>query len=169
MASGTNVLQNPGMILKSVKRSLLLVMVATSPLWVAPARAGLGSDAASVLADGAELHGVVNSVIGQQYDVQEIAAEPGMRVREYLTREGVVFAVSWTAPVLPDLQRLLGARFFEEYTTALAALNHAGLHRSVRIALTDLVVESGGHLRAYAGRAYLPALIPAGVSVAELR
>jgi hypothetical protein len=156
------------MILKSTKRSLLLVIVATSPLWVLPARAGLGSDAASVLADGAELHGVVNSVIGQQYDIQEIAAEPGMRVREYLNRNGVVFAVSWTAPVLPDLQLLLGAHF-EEYTTALAALNHAGLHRSVRIALSDLVVESGGHLRAYAGRAYLPALIPAGVSVAELR
>jgi hypothetical protein len=169
MASGTNVLQNRGMILSSAKRSLLLAMAVANPLWVAPAHASLGSDAASVLADGAELHGVVNSVIGQQYDIQEIAAEPGLRVREYLTRDGVVFAVSWTAPVLPDLQRLLGERFFEEYTTALAALNHSGLHRSVRVALSDLVVESGGHLRAYAGRAYLPALIPAGVAVAELR
>jgi len=120
-----------------------------------------------VLADGAASKALVNSVIGQQYDIQEINADTGVRVREYLNRDGVVFAVSWAGPVLPDLQRLLGTHF-AAYTTALAALDHPGLHRSVRVASSDLVVESGGHLRAYAGRAYLPALIPAGVSAAEL-
>jgi hypothetical protein len=55
-----------------------------------------------------------------------------------------------------------------EYATALAALNHPGLHRSLRVALPELIVESGGHLRAYAGRAYLPALVPAGVPAADL-
>jgi hypothetical protein len=79
-----------------------------------------------------------------------------------------VFAVSWTAPVLPDLHRLLGS-YFNEYTTALAALNRPGLRRSVRIASSGLVVESAGHLRAYAGRAYLPAFVPAGVQWADLR
>jgi Protein of unknown function (DUF2844) len=39
----------------------------------------------------------------------------------------------------------------------------------VRIATSDLVVESEGHLRAYVGRGYLPALVPAGVSIGELR
>jgi len=154
------------MIRRSIKRAVLLLVVG-SPLCVGAARAGLGGDAASALADGSELHGIVNSVSLPKYDVQEIAADTGMRVREYVNRDGIVFAVSWTGPVLPDLQRLLGTHYVE-YTSALAALNNPGLHRSMRVALPELIVETGGHLRAYAGRALLPALIPAGVSAADL-
>jgi hypothetical protein len=160
-------MQNSTMIYRPVQRALLLFVMG-NPLWVGSANAGLGGDAASVLADGAELHGVVNSLARQQYDIHEISTETGMQVREYLNANGVVFAVSWSGPVLPDLQQLLGTHF-GEYATALAALNHPGQHRSVRVVSSGLIVESGGHLRAYAGRAYLPALIPAGLSAAELR
>jgi len=166
VTNATNVLQNPNMIHRSIQCAALLLTVG-NPLWVDSARAGLGGDADSALGDGSDLHGVVNSVSLPQYDIQEITTETGMRVREYVNRDGVVFAVSWTGPVLPDLQRLLGTHYVE-YTTALAALNHPGLHRSLRVALPDLIVESGGHLRAYAGRARLPALVPAGVSAADL-
>lgn len=148
--------------------TLLLLVAGISLLWVGPVHAGLGGDAASVVADGAASKGSVNSVTGQQYDIEEINADTGVQVREYLNRDGVVFAVSWTGPVLPDLQRLLGIHF-AAYTAALAALEHPGLHRSWRVASPDLVVESAGHLRAYTGRAYLPALIPTGVSRVELR
>jgi hypothetical protein len=154
------------MIHRSIKCAVLLLMVG-SPLCVGSAHAGLGGDAASALADGFELHGTVNSMNLAQYDIQEITADSGLRVREYVNRDGVVFAVSWAGPVLPDLQRLLGTHYVE-YTTALAALNHPGLHRSVRVALPELIVESGGHMRAYAGRALLPALVPPGVSAADL-
>ena len=64
---------------------------------------------------------------------------------------------------MPDLQKLLGASY-QTYTTAVAAENHPGLKRPLRIATSDLVVESDGHMRAYSGRAYLPALIPAGTA-----
>jgi len=76
--------------------------------------------------------------------------------------------VSWLGPVMPDLQRLLGENF-ESFAKGVAALKSPGLKRALRIASSELVVESGGHLRAYAGRAYLPALIPAGASIADLR
>jgi len=152
---------------RSVMRPLLFAVLGINPLWVGSAHAALGGDAASVPADAAELHGAVNTEIRQQYEIQEISAEAGMRVREYLTRDGVVFAVSWSGPVLPDLQRLLGTHY-AEYAAALKGLTSPGLHRSVRVASSELIVESGGHLRAYAGHAYLPALIPAGVSAAEL-
>jgi hypothetical protein len=134
---------------------------------VAPARASLSGDAASVLRDAEELHGTVQSSKLQQFEIQEIVTDNGMQVREFLTRDGIVFAVTWAGPVLPDLQRLLGAQY-PVYTAALAARDHLGLVRSVRIATSGLVVESDGHLRAFAGRAYLPAMIPAGVSVAQL-
>ncbi len=152
---------------RSVRRGLWFSFLGITPLWVGSAHAALGGDAAGVPADAAELHGAVNTEIRQQYAIQEISAESGMRVREYLSRDGVVFAVSWSGPVLPDLQRLLGAHF-AEYSAALKALIHPGLQRSVQVASPELIVESGGHLRAYAGRAYLPALVPAGVSPAEL-
>jgi hypothetical protein len=31
------------------------------------------------------------------------------------------------------------------------------------------VVQSGGHMRAFAGRAYLPQAIPSGVDIGDLR
>jgi hypothetical protein len=168
VTNGTIVLQNPAMISRSVKPLLLLLIAAVSLQWAGSARAGLGGDAGSVLADGSEMHGVVSSTILQEYSIQEITADTGMRVREYLNRGGVVFAVSWTGPALPDLRRLLGTHY-AEYMTALAALSRPGLHRSLRTTSSELVVESGGHLRAYAGRAYLRALIPAGMALADLR
>jgi len=146
----------------------VLALAAMSALWAGPACAGLGGDAAGVAADEADLHGALNSTSLPQYEIDEITTDTGMRVREYLGRDGVVFAVSWSGPALPDLQRLLGTHYVE-YTTALAALTRPGLHRSLRIATSELVVESGGHLRAYAGRAYLPTRVPAGIATADLR
>jgi hypothetical protein len=161
------VVQTSSMIFRPAMRAILLVGLGTVPPWAGPAHAALGGGAASVLADGSELHGVVHAEARPRYDIQEITAD-GMRVREYLSRDGVVFGVGWSGPVAPNLQRLLGTHF-EAYTAALAALNRPGLHRSVRVALPGLVVESGGHLRAYAGCAYLPLAVPDGVSTAELR
>jgi len=135
---------------------------------VSPVHAALGGDAASVTSDADALHGVIHSTPLQQYDIHEITSDNGMRLREYLDRNGLVFAVAWSGPAMPDLQKLLGASY-KTYTTAVAAENHPGLKRSLRIATSGLVVESDGHMRAYSGRAYLPALIPAGTSAAELR
>lgn len=151
-----------------VKRGLLFLVIGIGAIWVQPVRAALGSDAASVLTDGAELQGGVHSVLEQQYDMEEITAASGVRVREFLNRNGIVFAVTWSGPVVPNLRTLLGASF-EGYIKSVAALTQPGLHRSLRIATSELVVESGGHMRAYSGRAYLPPLIPAGVSTADLR
>jgi hypothetical protein len=34
---------------------------------------------------------------------------------------------------------------------------------------SDLIVESGGRMRNFAGRAYLPDLVPASVAVGDIR
>lgn len=133
-----------------------------------PAVAALGGDATSVLADANELHGTAHSVLLARYAIHEINTDSGMRVREFLNQDGIVFAVAWSGPVVPGLKGLLGPGF-AAYSHALAALQQPGLHRSLRIASGDLVVEFGGHLRAYSGRAFLPALMPSGMPTAELR
>jgi hypothetical protein len=146
----------------------MLVAIGMTPWCAAPVRAALGGDTASVASDADALQGVIHSTPLQQYDIRDIASGNGMRLREFQNRSGVVFAVVWSGPAMPDLQKLLGASY-QTYTTALAAANHPGLKRPLRIATSDLVVESEGHMRAYTGRAYLPALIPAGTSPADLR
>jgi uncharacterized protein DUF2844 len=161
------VLQNPHMRCRPLEFSLLVLALGGAMIF-RPARASLGGDAASVAADAAELHGIAHFTPLPQYDIQEITSDSGMRVREFLTRDGIVFAVTWNGPVVPDLRTLLGPSF-ASYTEGLAALKHPGTHRSVRLASSALVVESGGHMRAYSGRAYLPLLVPAAASPADLR
>jgi hypothetical protein len=168
MAGNIIMLQNADMVVRSVQSSWL-VLLGIGALWIGEARASLGGDLTSVLDDAAALHGATQASPTGQYQVEEITTDNGMRVREFLNRNGIVFAVSWTGPVTPDLQRLLGAQQFATYTTALAGRPRLGLQRSVRVATSDLVVESEGHLRNHTGLAYLPAMIPSDVSTAELR
>jgi Protein of unknown function (DUF2844) len=168
MADRAIVLQNVVMDVRAVRQASSVFILGIAAVWAGQARASLGGDAASVLADASELHGVVQSSTLRQFEIQEIVTDNGMHVREFLNRDGIVFAVTWTGPAMPDLQRLLGAQF-AVYTAALAARDHLGLHRSVRVATSGLVVESDGHLRSYVGRAYLSAMIPTDVSIADLR
>jgi hypothetical protein len=114
------------------------------------------------------LRGVAHSTAGPRYATVEIGTENGGHVREFVSPDGVVFAVAWEGPVPPDLRPLLGTSF-AAYARALAALQQPGLRRSLHIASSDLVVETAGHLRAYRGRAYLPALIPDGTPTSDLR
>jgi len=156
------------MIDRTCKCALILLIAGISPLGLHRAYAGLGGDYASVVADAADLHGTESSADCPHYTVWKITADTGMLVREFLNEDGVVFAVAWTGPVLPDFRYLMGARF-ADYAAAVSALRNPGLQRSVRLASPDLVVESAGHLRAYVGRAWLPGLIPPGVSSSDLR
>lgn len=156
------------MVARSAKLLPTLVILGIGSPWASGAYASLGGDAASVMADASELHGIVQASSHQSFEVEEIVTDNGMRIREFLNRDGIVFAVTWTGPVMPDLQRVLGPQF-GVYTAALAAREHLGLQRFVRVATPDLVVESDGHLRAYIGRAYLPAMVPIDVTTAELR
>jgi hypothetical protein len=157
-------LQDGDMEVRHVQVSLLMLL----GVWVGEARASLGGELTSVLDDAAELHGTAQASSLQQFEIEEIVTDNGMRVREFLNRNGIVFAVTWSGPATPDLQRLLGTQF-AVYSTALAARPRLGLQRSVRVATPDLVVESEGHLRNYTGRAWLPAMIPTGVSTAAVR
>lgn len=153
----------------SARGSPLLLAAALALLFAPhPVRASLGGDRASVAADADQFGAAVTLVSMPRYDVETLAGSSGTEVREYLNRGGVVFAVSWRGPAAPNLAALLGVRF-AEYAAALAARAHPGLNRSVAVrTASGLVVEAGGHLRAFRGRAYLAASLPAGLEPAEL-
>lgn len=102
------------------------------------------------------------------YSVHEVPLENGTRVREYSNLEGVVFAVTWRGPVLPDLKDLLGAHFsaFKQEVEQARAIGKRGGPVSIR--RPELVLSSGGRMRNFFGHAYAPDLVPTGVTVDDL-
>ena len=134
-----------------------------------PAWASLGGDRASVDADQVHLHGTRTTKAVESYTVHEIQAASGVVVREYVSAEGKVFAIGWNGPWMPDLRQLLGG-YFEQYVQAAKAQNAARPgRRPLMIEQPGLVVEVGGHPRAFTGRSYVPEMLPAGVRAEEIR
>ncbi len=99
------------------------------------------------------------------YTLHELQTPAGVAVREYVSPVGKVFAVVWHGPSRPDLKQLLGSHF-EAFRQALQARGPG--HGPVLVQLPGLVVQLGGHMRDFVGRAYLPDDIPAGVHTEEI-
>lgn len=142
--------------------------VVLSFVWLAgvPAWAVLGQPVQSVQADRAHLKGQLRSVAQLGYSVHHISAPDGTEVREFASPEGMVFGVAWQGPAHPDLRQLLGANF-EAFQQAARASRHRRGPLVVHVG--SLVVEMGGHMRAYRGRAYLVDLVPKNLSQAVVR
>lgn len=143
---------------------LIFNLAAGSAAW-----ASLGGDAASIEADQIHMQGTRTTSAAQSYTVHEIRAASGTVVREYVSPEGKVFAIGWQGSRVPDLRQLLGS-YFEQYRAALQAQSSARVERRpVAIEQPGLVVEVGGHIRGFSGRAYVPGMLPSGVRAEEIR
>ena len=94
----------------------------------------------------------------------------GTTINEYATNTGRIVAYTWAGPTMPDLRALLG-NYVDSYRTgaaALAATGNGNLHAS-RVVRPDVIVESGGPMRSYAGRAWLPGGLPPGIVADDLQ
>ena len=123
----------------------------------------LGEAASSVETDRLALAGQLKMIPAQRYTIQEITTSD-LTVREYVSGD-TVFAVAWRGRRPPNLVSLLGA-YFQEYQEASAAAASTGplRRKGTRIQAPHVVVETGGHARDVRGRAYLPSLLPPGVT-----
>jgi hypothetical protein len=132
-----------------------------------PSHATLGEAAATVEGDRMALRAARTVQAQPLFDVHELALANGTTVREYVSRSGEVFAVTWSGATNPDLRQLLGAA---RHDSVLASRNRlrAG-HGHQRVQEGSLIVETGGRMRALRGRAYLSDRIPAGVGLDALR
>jgi len=149
-----------------LKSLLLSATVAFAALLPGMASATLGEPESSVQADGQQLQGSIKESDYGRYRVHEIDLPSGTLVREYSGLDGIVFAVTWNGPFMPNLRQTLG-RYFDAYMTAAKA-KHAD-HHHLQIQQSDLVVQASGHMHAFSGRAYLPPAVPGGVSVGDLQ
>lgn len=135
------------------------------------AKASLGGNIHSVQADKTLMRGTLKSTAAGNYSVQQIRAANRMIVREYVSTTGEVFGVTWQGPTPPDLRQILGP-YFDTYIKAVQQ-RRARMLRPIRgpllIEQNGLVVEMGGHVRGFFGRAYVRQLMPPGVAAKEIR
>jgi len=147
----------------------MLVVVASLVIPASRSWASLGGDAASIQADQVHMQGNRRTMAAESYTVHEIQANSGTVVREYVSPEGKVFAVAWHGPWMPDMRQILGS-YFDQYARANQSQSGARMRRGpVVIDEPGLVVQIGGHMRAFAGRAYVPEMLPSGVRAENIQ
>ena len=117
-------------------------------------------------AEGNTVASTVSSTMSN-YVARDTTLTTGTHVREYIAANGVVFAVAWTGPVLPDLKALLG-KYFDTMVTESKKMPRAG-RSHLGVNLPEVVINSGGHMRAFEGSAWIPAQFPAGFSATDVR
>jgi Protein of unknown function (DUF2844) len=134
------------------------------------ASATLGRDVTTVNEDRAKMQGALMSITrNDRFEVHQLQASNGTTVREYVSSTGTVFAVSWEGPWMPDLRQVLGTYYDAYQRTVPAVRNARRSHGPMTFRSGDLVVQIGGHPRAFVGRAYIERLVPQGMQAQTIR
>jgi len=164
--------EHPGSIKSRVQvagTALVILVVAVILVAALPVWASLGGDMASIQADQVHMQGTRTMKAADSYMVHEIQGANGTVVREFVTAEGKVFAVAWHGPWMPDLRQILGNHFDQFAHAAQSQSNLRIGRRPLTINQPGLVVQNGGHLRAFAGKAYVPDMLPSGVRAEDIQ
>lgn len=93
--------------------------------------------------------------------------ESGTRIHEWVNASGIVFAIAWSGPYLPDLREHLGTHF--QALTDGQRRQGPGSRSRVSVQQAELVIFSGGRMGAFEGRAWIPSLLPAGFDTANIQ
>jgi hypothetical protein len=153
----------------SIALALAAALLAGTALM--PAMAGLGGSVSSIQNDQLSMKGQLRTRSEPGYSVQEITAATGTVVREFVSPAGVVFAVSWKGPTMPNLQQAFGT-YFAQFEASVKAQRSGPAkrpgHNHLEVRTPSLVVHAGGHMREYFGMAYVPALMPPNLSTSDL-
>jgi len=143
--------------MKTLWGVLLILMLGAAPAWSA-----LGETETSVGADRQFFQGQIREEVHTGYRLEVIAYPAGGVVREYVSPAGKIFGVAWQGPFVPNMQQLLGPYYthLQRYAQAQTG-RHGG---PLIIQQDDFVFSNGGHMRSYHGRAYVPSLLPTGLT-----
>jgi hypothetical protein len=158
-------------LVKRLARSLSMSLIAATVVLLGfclPVLAALGGDVSSVEADGTHMKASINVTHADAYAVHEMKVPGGTVIKEFVSPAGRVFAVAWHGPFLPEMQQILGS-YFQQYSAALQARKKHYGHGPLNMQEPGLVVQTGGHMRAYVGRAYVPEMLPQGVKTDEIK
>jgi hypothetical protein len=149
------------------KKNLILAFLLTFALTSQGALASLGDRENSIEGDQAALHGSRKMVSHSLYRIHEIIDHQQI-VREYVSTDGIVFAVTWRGSAQPDLPQLFGS-YYKEYKKAeLSSVRPVG--RAPReIISQNIIAEKSGHMGDIRGIAYVPSLVPQGFDLRKFQ
>ncbi|HUI76275.1 MAG TPA: DUF2844 domain-containing protein [Bryobacteraceae bacterium] len=133
----------------------LLVCSSTIPAWAA-----LGQSHESIKFDMQVMKGKLATRELPGYSVKEITRPDGAILREFVSPQGQVFGVAWQGMTMPNLPQILGPSA-DAFQKATQARPHRG---PLSVHVGQLVVETGGHMRAFRVRAIRLDLLPSGIS-----
>lgn len=149
-------------------RFSMILMMAALAASVSPAFAGLGGDTSSAQADSAKLNGQLSVTAGPGFTVQQIQLPTGTVVREYVSPDDKVFAVTWNGPFTPNLQQILGSSY-EAFTAAAKSAPRGTDHHHLSVTQPGIVIHIHGHMRSHHGLVYVPSLVPSNVSLNDIQ
>jgi hypothetical protein len=136
---------------------LLLIGILSIPV---SALAGLGLAKDSVIRDMQSSKVAAKTTDSDDYSTYEFELN-GATIRECLSTDGKVFALSWkNAPRRPPLSDLLGPYFAEFDANDPAKNRQAGGRVTHVVKTANLEVHAGGHMRAFEGKAFVQKYIP---------
>jgi hypothetical protein len=148
--------------------AIYLIVLGASPAMAILGQAASKSPATTPSMTSARLKAAVPAAPSALYTAHQIQLESGVLITEFIRPDGVVFALAWQGPVLPDLSVLLGG-YFTTFKAEIQRTRLAGQRNaSVSMALDGLVVKSSGRMRHFFGSAYAIDLIPAGVNINDV-
>ena len=125
-----------------------------------PALAALGRPHESVRFDTEMMKGQRTTREMSGYTVEEITRADGATLREFVSPQGQVFGIAWEGMTMPNLTQLLGPSA-DAFKKATEGTRHRG---PLSMHVGQLVVQTGGHMRAFRVRAYRLDLLPSGIS-----
>jgi hypothetical protein len=149
--------------IKGLTRVVVGASVALGSAFVAPtpAQATLGGDAASVQANQSHLGGelrIEKLAYGERH-ILELST--GTVIRQYVSPTGVVYAVTWHGHRMPNLNEIFGS-----YAAELSRRDRIrGGRHNMALDGTNFMMRATGHGQTFAGRAWVPSLVPAGVDL----
>jgi hypothetical protein len=140
---------------------LLTLLMGALPAWAA-----LGEYEGSVSLDQQVLRADIREEAHTGYKFHQLITPEGAVIREYVSPDGKVFAVSWHARSLPNLPQLLGSYFPRVQQAAQAQVQRGG---PLVIQTGDFVYVSSGRMMNFRGSAYVPGLLPKNVTAGVVR
>jgi hypothetical protein len=146
-----------------------LILVCGTLVLASDAHAVLGGGEETVRADQIRFGGERRQTAGSQVRTHEISLPDGSTLKEYVNAAGVVFAVSWRTRLKPDLHALLGSSYPAPVVGSGAPAGVASARMQQVTRQPQLVIHQGGRMNAFAGLAYVPALVPQGFNADAFR
>ena len=130
-----------------------------------PAFAALGEHESTICAESVRMHAQRAVSAKPAYSITDLRTGDGSKVRQYISENGMVFAVSWNTLYKPDLSTLLGVTYSAYVAAAHNAAKRQGIQRNFRHESLDVVVQSTSHLNIFSGFAFRLSMLPKGFNL----